>query len=55
MTERWLDGWTDGKLMSLLYTLAMTGSHAASLVKFRPAVYHISSVVIILGEQALVL
>ena len=36
---------TDGKILLLLHTLNMRGSHVASLVKFCPMVYRISSVI----------
>ena len=45
MTERWTDAARTEKIMLLSHTLTMRGSHVASLVKFHPVVYRISSVI----------
>ena len=45
MTNRWTDGRTDEKIMLLLHTLTLRGSHVASSVKFHQVVYRIPSVI----------
>ena len=53
MTDRWTAA--GGKIILLLHTLTMRGSHVASLVKFHPGVYNRRSLITLSSYKRIIM